>query len=216
MVRNLLLCVLLVFSCPLWAGTVTADGYDMMNGQSGSWRYLDSTYLPCPTAACTSNLGTLTGGAGQLIDGVAPAFSWGDSGQPGGTFVPWVGWYSIDPGITFHFSGTPTITRVGLYLDNTPGWGDVRLPSQVDIAGQDFNITADANFGPRWMYFDLAPVTADTLAITLYRDSGRWTMIGEVAFEGPDGGTVPEPAGLLLAAPALALFAIGRRRRNRA
>src|SRR5688572_8764866 len=57
------------------------------------------------------------------------------------------------------FAGASPISKVGLYLDNTPGNGDVRLPDSPDIGGVSYNVVADASWGPRWLYFDVPNTT---------------------------------------------------------
>lgn len=202
MVRCLLPVFLLASLC--WGAPVLSTGYDMFNGETGTWLYRDEVYLPCPGGACTTSLAPLSLGSGKLTDGLIPAASWNGFPVQPGTPVPWVGWVNIDPIITFNFTGSPVVARIGLYLDNTPGTGDVRLPDKVKVNGTDYQINTDANFGARWIYFDLPQVASNTMSVQLFRDSLRWMMLGEVQFEGPrePDGRIPEPAtaGRLLGA----------------
>ncbi len=209
MVRCLLPVLLLASLC--WGAPVLSTGYDMLNGETGSWLYRDEIYLPCPGGACTTSQAPLSGGSGKLTDGVIPAFSWNGFPVPTSTPVPWVGWVNIDPTITFNFTGSPVVTRIGLYLDNTPGIGDVRLPDKVNVNGADYQINTDGNFGARWIFFDLPQVASNTMSVRLFRDNNClgncWMMLGEVQFEGSrePNGQIPEPAtaGLLLGAGIL-------------
>ena len=194
------------------AATIIPDSYSMPNGETGNWIYHDDSYLPCPAAACNTSLENLAGGTGKLTDGIAAPYDWYDSGQAFGTSVPWVGWNLIDPTITFYFSGSPSISKVGLYFDNTPGNGDVRMPESVDIAGVNYDLIPDAQFGPRWVYFNIPTAPISSLDITLHRDNGTWIMLGEASFD--SSGAVPEPGTIgLFAFGVLGLLA--RRRRSK-
>jgi hypothetical protein len=207
MIKARLIFAVLMLAASLSAAPVVLS-YDVINGDLGTWSYLDSTYTPCPAAVCTTSGATLTGGTGLLTDGFAAPYSWNGSGLPGGSFVPWVGWYAGAPTLTVHFQGTPTISNVALYLDNTPGYGDVRLPEAVIIAGTSYAVAPDGVWGPRWVYFNITPVTAASLDITLYGTAGIWNMLGEVGFE------VPEPATVSLCFAGLAALALARGRKR--
>lgn len=196
--------LLIIFSAAsLHAAPVLPDSYSMPNGQAGNWIYQDNTYTNCLGNACNTSLANLSGGTGKLTDGIVTSDDWFGSGQPFGTSVPWVGWNLFNPTITFYFSGLPTISRVGLYFDNTPGNGDVRMPESVDIAGVNYNVNADGQWGPRWVYFDIPTASFSSLDVTLHQVSGipnSWVMLGEVSFNTEtDASAVPEPAtvGLL-------------------
>ena len=205
--------LLLLSTATLHAATIISDSYSMPNGNTGKWIYHDSTYLPCVANACNTSLATLSGGSGKLTDGITTPDDWNGSGQPFNTSVPWVGWYQIDPTITFYFTGSPSISRVGLYFDNTPGNGDVRMPDTVDIGGVNYNIIPDWQWGPRWVYFNIPTASVNSLDITLHRDNGNWMMLGEVSFDsGINGGAVPEPGTVGLLTLGLLGFAVRRYR----
>jgi hypothetical protein len=193
------------------AATIIPDSYDLPNGETGNWIYHDDNYLPCPAGACNTSLQNLSGGTGKLTDGIATPDDWYGSGQPFGTSVPWVGWNLIDPTITFYFSGSPSIAKVGLYFDNTPGNGDVRLPDSVDIAGVNYDLIPDWQYGPRWIYFDIPATPAGSLDITLHRDNANWMMLGEVSFE--SSNAVPEPGTIGLFAAGILGLVVCRYRR---
>lgn len=204
---------LLFGACMMHGAPVSVSSYEMENGQTGNFIYQDTTYLPCPGASCTTTGALLTGGTGRLTDGIAAPFSWDGSGQPFGTAIPWVGWSGGSRTITFNFSGLPTVSRVGLYLDNTPGTGDVRLPDSVDIAAVNYDVTADATFGPRWIYFDIPNTTGNSLVVTLNSDAGRWMMIGEATFDDGFRSGVPEPGSMALLVSGLGALAYRRFRK---
>jgi hypothetical protein len=181
------------FTETVTAAAVTPTEYTMQNGQSGNYVYRDTTYLPCPSGSCDTSLAFLSGGTGRLTDGLLTPSSWYESGESWGSPTPWIGWDAIDPLITFIFAGAPAISRVGLYLDNTPGNGDVRLPGSVDIGGINYTVTADASWGARWLYFDIPNTVSNSLEVKLNRDNGNWIMLGEVSFE-TAASPAPEPA----------------------
>jgi hypothetical protein len=214
--RSTLLSVfLLVTSAACLTGApVVPTAYSLINGEVGTWIYRDTTYLPCPGNNCNTNLAFLSGGTGMLTDGVLPATSWNGTGNPGGTPVPYVGWANQNPLITFSFAGSPTISQVGLYVDNTPGTGDVRLPDSVNIGGTSYDIAADPTFGPRWLFFDIPTASYNTLTVTLNNDAGRWMMLGEVSFDDGLESGVPEPASIGLFACGAGALAVLRFRKS--
>ena len=198
----------------LHAAPVTPDSYSMPNGEPGNWIYHDNTYTSCSGNVCNTPLANLSGGTGKLTDGILTSNDWFGSGQPFGTSVPWVGWNTIDPTITFYFSGLPNLSQIAFYFDNTPGNGDVRLPESIEIAGTSYSVAADGNFGPRWVSFNIPSAPVGSVDVTIHRVSGipnSWVMLGEVAFATEtDAGAVPEPGtvGLL----ALGMVGIAARR----
>lgn len=209
--RHLLSVGMLICVASTASAAVTVTSYTMQNGETGSFVYQDTTYLPCVAGECTTSLANLTGGTGSLTDGVVPPNSWNASGS---TQV-WVGWTSIRPSIDFNFSGSPIISKVNLYLDNTPGTGDVRLPISVDIGSFNYLVAPDASFGPRWVSFDIPDNSYSSLNIGLNADgAGRWVMLGEVSFDEAQGA-VPEPGTVgIVGGGLLALTARRLRRRS--
>jgi hypothetical protein len=203
--------LLLCSAWTIWAAPVIPTSYSLANGEEGYWIYQDTTYLPCPASSCTTSGAPLAGGTGMLTDGFTPAFSWIDSGQAPATSIPWLGWSGSSHTITFNFSALQLIGQVGLYLDNTPGLGDVRLPGSVDIAAQNYDFTEDPTFGPRWVIIDIPDVTTNALSITLNSDQGTWMMLSEVSFD--DTPDVPEPGTIGLLLSGLGLFVACRLRK---
>jgi hypothetical protein len=214
MVRRLWVmgCILMLFlgaAClPALAAPLSPTSYDMLNGRTGSFNYRDFIYNPDPNGNKDISSAPLIGGLGKLTDGAIVTGHWYDYGQP----TPYVGWTDFDPTITFHFAGTVNVNQVGIHVDNTPGYGDVRYPATVDIkvgaVTDHFTITADPNYDTKWFYFTTSGLSGDTLELTLGRDSGRWIMLDEVSF---NGTPVPLPPGLLLMGTGL-LGLLGWRR----
>ena len=167
---------------PALAAPLSPTSYDMLNGEYGSWNYVDSIYPLSPNNVTA--LGPLTGGTGYLTDGTVNTGHWY---QVAG--VGYLGWYTIDPAITFHFPGTVNVNQVGIHVDNTYGYGDVRYPASVAIqmgaVADNFTITADPNYSINWFYFNTTGLSGNNLTLTLNRDgAGRWIMLDEVSFNG--------------------------------
>jgi len=134
----------------------------------------------------------LSGGLGYLTDGNVNTQHWY---QVGG--VGYLGWYSINPEITFNFNGTVNINQVGIHVDNTPGSGDVRYPASAAITmggvTDTFSIDPSSTWDTSWFYFNTTGLSGNTLELTLFRNT--WIMLDEVSFAGTP---VPLPPGLLL------------------
>lgn len=180
--------LVLVLSVPALGAPLAPTSYDMLNGETGSWQYWDKPY------PATANLQPLSGGKGHLTDGVLAGGHWY---QVAG--VNYVGWTNIDPKITFHFADIVSVDQVGIHVDNTLGYGDVRYPASVVIQMGavivNATITPDPFYDSKWFYFDTTGLSGDTLELTLFRDSGNWMMLDEVSF---NGTPTPLPPGLLL------------------
>ena len=205
------LVIALVFVAPLsaYATQLTVNSYSMHNGDYGSFNYTDYTYVPC-NGVCSTQDAWLSGGTGKLTDGVLPPESWYQEGYQ----TKWVGWYPgyrLNPLVTFNFANTVTINSVTAWFDNTPGYGDVRLPASVSIDGTSFSVAADSAYGPRAVVFSGLNVTGTSIDVQFIQPS-YWIMVGEVTFNGNNGSTVPLPGAFTLLAPGLVGLAAIRRR----
>ncbi len=155
--------------------------YDLLNGETGSYSYFDNAYDG--DGDNTVPLAPLTNGLGDLTDGVIATGHWNV------TYLPYVGWVSIDPTITFHFDGTVNIDVVTLHLDDSGGGGGVYPPDDVIITMGDQTLTFPCSDPPGDEPFaftleDLG-LSGDTLELTLadYSTSG-YMMLSEVEFYG--------------------------------
>ncbi|MCK4659057.1 MAG: hypothetical protein KAV82_05995 [Phycisphaerae bacterium] len=154
--------------------------YDMLNGEGGTYTYYDDAYDG--KGDNTVALEPLSGGLGDLTDGVIATEHWGV------TSGPYVGWQSIDPTITFHFAETATIEEVILHLDDSGGGGGVVPPDDVTITvGEDtlvFPVTDPPGDEPfAFTCADLG-MTGDTLELTIADYSaGAYMMLSEVQFK---------------------------------
>lgn len=212
------------------------SSYDTANGNGtasgGSFNYWDLEYSG---AGATSTDGApLTGGLGNLTDGVVAALNWSATENGGGT-GPYVGWCRLcgaapvaDPTITFRFTPgaleTYVFDTVTLYLDDSNGSGGVQPPSAIGVkigADPAFSTpVADPSSGdPFSVTIDLGGTIGEQIAIQLFHNN-QWVFLSEVSFEGriiirDDFGDVQAPATLaLLGAGLVGLGALGRHYRR--
>ncbi|MCA8929949.1 MAG: PEP-CTERM sorting domain-containing protein [Alphaproteobacteria bacterium] len=183
--------------------------YDMRNGESGTYTYHDETYTGSGNKA--ANGAALSGGVGDLTDGVVATQNWIDAEiAPNG---PYVGWFTFDPTITFYFSGTPTINRVVFHFDDPNGLGGVMAPAGVTVDGVAQAIADPAGSAPFAVEVTGLNIVASSFDVGIQRrGSNIWIMLSEVEFFG-DAVAAPTPGVLpLLAVGAAGLAGLARRR----
>ena len=188
-----------------YAGLVP-DSYNMLNGNTGSYNYWDETYSGAGCVTCDN--AALTGGRGDLTDGIIAADNWNITEAPSGN-GPYVGW-TLDPVITFHWNSPVNITSVTFYFDDANGLGGVSSPSSVDVNGTNFPIADPAGSAPFSFVANGLSFTGNDLAVTLHR-SNAWVFMSEVEF---NAAPIPEPEtyAMLLAGLGLLGFAAHRRK----
>jgi hypothetical protein len=200
----------LVFSClAVSAAVVNPLSYDMPNGYTGSYNYWDESYSG---AGNTMQDGApLTGGLGDLTDGMVATDNWFVTEAPAGP-GPYVGW-TINPLITFRFAGVTAFGLVRIHFDDSDGNGGVSAPLSVTINGTNYLVSDPAGPEPFWAEFNIAGVSTDTLDITLERGD-VWVFASEFEFQ-DSANAIPEPS--TFGAGALAIAALGalRFRRHR-
>jgi hypothetical protein len=196
---------------PAWAeaAPILPTSYDMLNGNSGWYNYWDQIYTGAGCVTCDNS--PLSGGQGDLTDGIIAADNWFDAEFPAGN-GPYVGW-ALDPLITFHFAPGTTIDSLTIYVDDADSEGGVSLPSGVRINGQLFSIGAAPGAEPKSFTFGDLNVTGD-VGLELLR-SGSWVFLSEVQFDSGTPTAVPEPMSLTLLGSGLAALAGKRLRRKR-
>ncbi|MGL4542487.1 MAG: PEPxxWA-CTERM sorting domain-containing protein [Polymorphobacter sp.] len=207
-----------LMAMPATAMQIFSTGYDMPNGDGqasgGSFNYWDKIYSGSGCVTCDG--APLTGGSGDLTDGVVAADFWYNVENAAGT-GPYVGWYhpvTPNPVITFNFAGSPTITDIAVHLDNS-FVGGVFSPRSILIDGVSTAFSAPAIGSIGWVYFTGLNLTGNSHTIELDQDLQRrgWTFVSEVTFA---GNTVPEPAswGLMIAGFGMVGGALRTRRRG--
>lgn len=203
--------------------SLTPLTYNMVDGAPLHGAYYDNAYNG------TSNAGYLSGGRGDLTDGVTTA-----SVVMGyGAWAPYVLWDGISPVITFDFGSVHTLSSVLTYFKFYAS-AAVYMPGSMGLRMSDDGV----NFGSTQLrtlsdaertgsdntdgVFELlsGPVSGRYLELTLNNGpQNRWLALGEVVFEGTPGGlaqqALPEPGTVSLAALALASLAGLRRKPQR-
>jgi len=194
----------------LASGTASAalmpDSYNMLNGNTGSFNYWDQTYTGAGCVTC--NNASLSGGTGDLTDGIIAADNWVITEAPAGN-GPYVGW-TLNPTITFHWNTIVNINSVTFYLDDSNGAGGVSAPASVMVDGNLFAITEPVGSAPFAFTANGFSFTGNDLVVTLNRKN-QWVFLSEVAF---NTTAVPEPETYTLMLLGLgAIATIGRRRK---
>jgi hypothetical protein len=190
------------------AAPILPTSYDMLNGNTGSYNYWDESYTGLGNTSLDN--APLTGGLGDLTDGIIATDNWSVTEAPAGP-GPYVGW-TINPLITFHFAPDAVINSLTIHVDDSNGSGGVSVPDGIRINGGPLMLLTDpVTSTPLSFLFDGLNLSGD-IQLELLRKN-QWLMLSEVDFEGVVGPTqVPEPGTLALLGTALTGIAIRLRR----
>lgn len=177
-------------------GAIKPVSYDMLNGQSGSYSYVDRTYNGSGNNA---SLGAqLTDGLGQLTDGyIGSGNIVANFGN--GNAYEWLGWSSITPVVTFDFGSIQDFSSLRFFLGRDLGraTGNVGIPDRItlefgrkDAFGvvyytDSFTHNVDEGIEYAWKSAIL-DVSADYegqfVRVTLHDGDGGWIFLSEVEF----------------------------------
>jgi hypothetical protein len=196
------------------AATVTPLSYDLPNGDGqahgGTFNYWDKAYSG--TGNTSTDGAALSGGRGDLTDGVVATQNWLQAENADGT-GPYVGWRDTDPTIVFHFAQSLRFSSITLHADDADGEGGVFAPGGIVIGGTTYSFADPAGSAPNTFTVNGLDLMGQDIAVTLLRrDSSSWTFVSEVSFLAT---AVPEPAqwglGLAGLAAMASLERLGRR-----
>ncbi|MFM7075649.1 MAG: ELWxxDGT repeat protein [Planctomycetaceae bacterium] len=113
--------------------------YSMPQGDSGSFQYWDDGYSG---SGGQGDSAPLSGGLGQLTDGIVGADDWAaDLGN--GNAREWVGWVEKNPDIIFDLGVMRRVTGVRVHA-NSAGYGGVGLFAAVTVSYSDDGVTWSA------------------------------------------------------------------------
>ncbi|MGV8988636.1 MAG: VPLPA-CTERM sorting domain-containing protein [Cypionkella sp.] len=201
----------LALMSPAQASVITATSYSMLNGDGqahgGSNNYWDGSYNG--TGSTSTDRSALSGGTGDLTDGVIATQNWNIVENTLGT-GPYVGWSNFSPTIDFFFAALTNFTSVTFHFDDSDGSGGVFQPASVNVNGAGHAVPDHPGPSPFAYTVDLTGLTTDQLTVNIFAN-GPWIFLSEVTFAGQIAA-VPLPAGGILLLGALGGLACLRRR----
>lgn len=198
--------VLVCSSAPVAAVQLVPVGYSAPNGYTGTYQYWDDLYTGSGCKTCDGV--ALAGGLGDLTDGVIATSGWAVAEAPAGP-GPYVGWFGINPVLTFNFGSQVQVNSATFYFDDSSTNG-VNPPLAVVINGQSYTVpnpTANVPFG-----FTVSSLALDVTSLTVsFTRNANWVFASEVRFDGVSA--VPEASTSTMLAAGAAFLALALRRR---
>jgi hypothetical protein len=181
--------------------TLLPTSYDMPNGGSSTYSYWDDNYNGSGNK--TVDYAPLSGGLGDLTDGVIASHNWNYGNDEHWLYVGW----TINPVITFHFEQDVNLDSMTLYLDDSNNTGMVMPPSQINVSAggikRTYAVDDPSSGDPFALTLTDIDLTGNSIDVQLFNRS-IWMMLSEVQFA---GSVVPEPSiSILLGTCALGLF----------
>jgi len=186
---------------------VFATSYDMRNGVSpncGCRHYWDRKYAPSPPGSTTTDGYFLTGGLGDLTDGIVTEDHWNIAEELDENIYdledtdgigPYVGWRALgllnaennipEPEVLFHFAGPISFSRVRVHYEDHPS--DVFPPVEIYVkVGSNESlphVPLRDGQGPKWADIDVSSdnMAGNSLLVRFVTDRA-WTLIDEVEF----------------------------------
>ncbi|MGZ0020026.1 FxDxF family PEP-CTERM protein [Nitrosomonas sp. wSCUT-2] len=205
MIANLSMLAFVGAASSAYAGGAP-DSYDMLNGNTGSYNYWDETYNGSGCVTCDN--AALSGGRGDLTDGIIATENWFITEAPVGN-GPYVGW-TIDPVITFHWNTPVNITSVTFHFDDSNGAGGVSAPASVTVGGTNFAIADPIGSAPFAFVADGLSFSGNDLVVSIARNNA-WVFLSEVEF---NAAPIPEPETYAMLLAGLGLLGFVTRRRK--
>lgn len=185
---------------------LTPDSYNMLNGNAGSYNYWDETYTGAGCVTCDN--AALTGGRGDLTDGIFADDNWNITEAPPGN-GPYVGW-TLNPTITFHWNTPVNISSATFYFDDANGYGGVSAPESVTVDGTNFPIGDPDGSSPFSFFANGFSFTGNDLVVSIQRGN-TWVFLSEVEF---NAAPIPEPETYAMLLAGLGLLGFVARRRQ--
>ena len=199
---------------PIMAPVVAPISYDMHNGHGqasgGSVNYWDLAYSG--SGSTNTDDALLSGGLGDLTDGVVSPSNWIDVENAAGT-GPYVGWrQGVLPGsvpITFNFGAAVSIDTISIHADDSGGTGGVSLPSAVLFTWEGGGsagfpvVDPDPGTDPSWLVYSGLGISGTSWVGVALFYGNEWVFIDEVTF---NGAPVPEPGSRLLLAAGMGVL----------
>jgi hypothetical protein len=207
-----MLAIVLITSPAVAAQQIFATSYDLYNGGIagyGNVTLYDDKYNGSGNK--TTPYANLSGGLGDLTDGIAATQNWSDCGGIGPCHAendPYVGWHAGNltflPYVTFHFAPNTKIDEVDISMN----YGYHASPVDFLMGGVSETQTPPANYtgtgANQWYNFTGLDLNGDTLKITFHYNPtppagpADWVLLSEVQFFAPAVSGVPEPTTMLL------------------